>query len=738
MKTTLSLYRQEPGAPVCKNPKQKSMKPKQLIATLLACCIYLFAPAQTTPPNCSADFSYSITDQKKVIFTAQDSLGALHYWWFGDGTTVYTEQQGRATHVYNSPGTYEVKHIIVRGDCKDTVAKQITLQDYCKAQYEWYRTNTTSPYTIQFKNKSTSFTDIKEYLWKFGDGTSSTEQHPLHSFSGPGTYEVCLKILTRSGCESKICTLITLADSSCNITPKFEVIRDAATPLTLKFVNQSIVPASDAQYKWSFGDGTTATDKDPVHTYAAAGTYNVCLTVYVNNSCIKEKCNTVIVEGNTCAITAKFEWRKDSANCKNILFRNLSTVISPNVQFIWKFGDGSSSTATNPNHIYTQPGKYYVCLVAEAGPNCRKEYCDSVIVRCDTVPQPPTCDVRAKYTWKKDAQQWNLVYFANTSEPVSRIWKTRWWYGDGTESADFNSFHKYEKPGVYLVCLGVTSLNGCISYYCDSVRVIAPDTCSSKSNFTVNRTPNSALILKFEASYRSSTARYYWSFGDGTAGTGAVATHYYQKTGKYKVCLTVKEGNCSTTTCKEIQAGANCDSVYVKYEYKRSTTRPNQITFNGITNDLPFNTQVWTIYKITPNGVVPPPIAILNQLNPTYLFTDTGSYKVCLKAITGSKCVKEYCQTIKIEKLGPNLPGIITAFPNPAVNSIVLELTLTKAELVSFVITDAAGSVKAQYTKNGAVGNNRFTLPVEQLSQGYYMVEIKTATSRWTSKFQKG
>jgi Secretion system C-terminal sorting domain len=100
-------------------------------------------------------------------------------------------------------------------------------------------------------------------------------------------------------------------------------------------------------------------------------------------------------------------------------------------------------------------------------------------------------------------------------------------------------------------------------------------------------------------------------------------------------------------------------------------------------------------------------------------------------------CRKEYCERIYIATV-INTPGRLVLSPNPAVSTVSLDVTLDKPEQVYIRLLDGNGSVKAEYTKSGATGNNRFTLPVERLSQGIYLVEMKTNTRVWFSRFQKG
>lgn len=707
---------------------------KRFAFLLLACCSYLFTTAQTT--NCSADFSYTVGYNKVVSFYAKDTLGVTHRWNFGDGSGNAVTQNGTIIHQYAQPGQYEVKHFIERpnSNCRDSIVKLITVPwlDTCSASFEWHRIAGTAPFTLQFTNTSLSYSGVHTASWKFGDGSGSNDLSPIHGYTHAGTYQVCLRIESNSGCVSEICKDVVITDSNtCSITAKYEYIRDSANCKKINFINRSNPISPNVHFIWKFGDGTTSNDINPSHEYTQPGKYYVCLVSEGGINCRAEYCDSVkVICDEVCNISVKYEYRRDSADCKKIHFINQSIVPASNTHFVWKFGDGTTSNDINPAHSYLQTGKYYVCLVAESGPNCRKEVCDSVVVRCEN-----TCNVFSKFESHHDADKWNLIHFTNLSQPINVIWKTYWTYGDGASSQDFNSFHLYEKPGIYQVCLKVISLNGCISTYCDSIHVAKPDSCIGKARFSHHSSSTNPLTVKFEALYQSNTARYYWTFGDGSGATGRDVYHVYHKSGKFTVCLKVKDGPCEVSNCEEIMVGSNCDTIKVKFEYSAKVARPNEITFTAISNEV-LVSQTWFISRMNPNGI-PIPIAIIQQNNPTYLFRDTGRYLVCLKGVTASLCYKEYCESIHIEKV-INAPGSVNLSPNPANNNVTIEVNLDKPEQVFLRILDGSGAVKAIYSKTGATGNNRFTLPVQALSQGMYLVEIKTNTRKWLTRFVKG
>jgi len=384
--------------------------------------------------------------------------------------------------------------------------------------------------------------------------------------------------------------------------------------------------------------------------------------------------------------------------------------------------------------MYEHPGDYEVCLTVKISDNCKSTNCQRLAIH--------DCDVHARFESKRDTSQWNKIWFSNLSQPVSNIWRTAWSYGDGTSSQDFNTFHVYPQAGKYNVCLKVQSLQGCIDTYCDSIVVRRPDSCENHSDFRFEPSASNPLEIRFKPAQVNLTWKYYWDFGDGKSSTAVTPIHKYDHGGHYRVCLTVVTmSRCKTNTCKDAAVGNGviCDSVKLKYTYTGTQEHPNTLTFYAVSN-VQLLSQKWAIVKLT-GAVVPPPVPVIIEANnPTYTFRDTGWYIVCLYARTLGDCNKTYCDRIHIERLGnaAEVPGSpVTIVPNPATSSARVEFKMEQAGPVTLRILDAAGAVQLTLPAEGQAGINRVTIPVNKLSNGFYMVEIRYANRLKLAKFQK-
>ncbi|HWR24769.1 MAG TPA: PGF-pre-PGF domain-containing protein, partial [Methanosarcina sp.] len=130
-----------------------------------------------------------------------------------------------------------------------------------------------APLTVRFND---SFTDTTSWDWNFGDGVTSTETNPIHTYSKGGNYTVSLTASNENGTVSKTATITVFPLANFNANPT-----SGYAPLAVQFTDRS---HNATGWTWYFGDGATSYEQSPAHTYASAGTYTVNLTVSNGNS----------------------------------------------------------------------------------------------------------------------------------------------------------------------------------------------------------------------------------------------------------------------------------------------------------------------------------------------------------------------------------------------------------------------------------------------------------------------
>lgn len=144
-------------------------------------------------------------------------------------------------------------------------------------------TSTTSNLTASFNGSASSDPDgtIASYAWDFGDGGTSSSVGPSHPYAAGGTFQVRLTVTDNDGLSTSLTKPVTV--SAANVAPVAAFISSAAN-LTASFdgTGSSDPDGTVASYAWNFGDGGTSTVVSPSHPYAAAGTFQVSLTVTDN------------------------------------------------------------------------------------------------------------------------------------------------------------------------------------------------------------------------------------------------------------------------------------------------------------------------------------------------------------------------------------------------------------------------------------------------------------------------
>ncbi|AKB27006.1 cell surface protein [Methanosarcina siciliae T4/M] len=131
-----------------------------------------------------------------------------------------------------------------------------------------------APLEVTFTDKSTG--SPTAWSWDLGDGNTSTEQNPVHTYTSAGNYTVTLTASNADGESSKKGT-ITVLQSVEQVVADFTSSADSGeAPLEVTFTDKST--GSPTAWSWDLGDGNTSTEQNPVHTYTSAGNYTVTLT----------------------------------------------------------------------------------------------------------------------------------------------------------------------------------------------------------------------------------------------------------------------------------------------------------------------------------------------------------------------------------------------------------------------------------------------------------------------------
>ncbi|MDO8303721.1 MAG: PKD domain-containing protein, partial [Sedimentisphaerales bacterium] len=183
-----------------------------------------------------------------------------------------------------------------------------------------------------------------------------------------GSYDITLSDNADGTVIADAAILVPMDNPSTVLNAEFTTsVLSGSAPLSVKFTDRSIAMKGTKSRLWDFGDGTTSADSSPLHLYLSPGIYTVSLTLTDNANAQDTETKTSLIEvGMTAPLTACFAAQKLSgAGRTAIKFNNYSKGVITN--YLWNFGDGTTSTLASPLHAYTNIGVYTVSLTV-SGP----------------------------------------------------------------------------------------------------------------------------------------------------------------------------------------------------------------------------------------------------------------------------------------------------------------------------------------------------------------------------------
>jgi gliding motility-associated-like protein len=526
------------GTSVLKDPVHNYTLPGNYTVTLITtnstgCKDTIIKPSLINLGAITAAFTNagSICVNNPLAITNTSSPAPLSVAWdFGDATT---STASNPVKIYNSTGTYQIRLVANFGGCFDTAYSTVTVMAGPVADFTG--TNTTAckaPLTVSFTNLSTN---AVSYNWSFGDGNTSTQQNPLHTYTTTGSFDVTLIVTNSNGCTDTISrpAFVKIAPPQASIN-NLPVL--GCTPLSWTFSSAVNTVDPVISYHWDFGDGNSSSLPTPTHVFNT-GSYDITLIVTTAGGCT----DTVIVKNG---ITASI---KPAANliatpldvCAHlpVNFTDLST--GTVTTWHWDFGDGSTSNQQNPIHIYEDTGYFDIKLQV-----CNAGCCDSVTFSQYIHINPPIAAFDVDFSCYSKTRT-----FTDRSIGADE-WT--WDFGDGSTSTLQSPLHTYADTGNYTISLRVKNYTtGCEYTKTTAIRII-----DEQANFVVSDSVtcrNNPITFTATGNNQADMATYLWDFGDGGSVYNPIVNHTYTLPGKYTVQLIVTDiFGCKDTLVKPL------------------------------------------------------------------------------------------------------------------------------------------------------------------------------------------
>lgn len=635
---------------------------KRFLLALLFISIYFIAPS-SYGQSIVANFTMSTDtgcNPTIVQFTNTSSGSPSSYSWsFGDGGTSLLVNPA---HTYNSIGTFTVTLTISLNGVTSTQSKTVTIFGTPIVDFSGSPLSGCPPLTVNFTDNSNPVVPgPATYNWSFGDGTSSSNQNPVHSFNYPGLYTIILNVTNSKGCDSSKSKIAYInvfqppvADFAFNTVCKAPGTANFTTSITAG------TGASPFTYSWDFGDNTTGTGNNPNHTYTSSGNYNVKLIVTDANGC-KDTVTKLLDVG-----TLHADFITPDSICKGIhVFINSSVSAQYNV---WDFGDNSLQTTTvNGLHLYTIAGTYNVRLIVTNG----AQTCHDTIIKQVTVVDGPSTNFNITPTIPCSAP--DTLFFTNTTTTTAGT-TYKWYFGDGDTSTLVNPYHVYTTDSIYTITLVATDAMGCtnakskVDTFFDIKSIIlinhptgtydhcAPTTIQFSDSLTFKyQTLIPSIMGWYYVNLPISITSAYWDFGDGHTSTSLTPTHTYNTTGIYQVISTVTTSNgCPISDTATITVGTPPTASFSVVE-DTLCNNGYQTFINNSTNATEYK---WYIYQGA-NDWQYDAITYSNSPNLAVTMTNAqGIYSVTLVA-SNNGCTDTFTINNAFTVLAPQASAII-------------------------------------------------------------------------------
>ncbi len=301
--------------------------------------------------------------------------------------------------------------------------------------------------TIQFNNLSGYCKADLTYLWDFGDGDTSTEQNPLHTFPTTNTPMTYYITLTVTSAGDGTTDSETKNFSTSTIAPSFYALEDCGivrATNTATICGATFDSYPSFMYSWDFGDGTAMVTTDSAtpeidHTYITSGDYTITMTMTDTNSDFQAVVERMVRV--TVGLMADFEFYPD---CFDVRFLDLSTTCDPIVSHQWDFGDGSPiNNEASPTHTYSTIGPHTVTLTVDDGTNILTT---SQVVLLDLNTIVP------EFNYGIDCNEVTFTDLSSSCDPLTYRWD---FGGDNATSTEENPVHIFEYDTNNLVTLTV-------------------------------------------------------------------------------------------------------------------------------------------------------------------------------------------------------------------------------------------------------------------------------------------
>jgi len=483
-----------------------------------------------------------------VQFTNQTALSdSVDYW-------HYYSETNRQFHCFDDPnptwsytnetGPMDVSLIVGFNGCFSTTTINDLIQVDGPVSEMFFNCECDAPFVVEFEDRSHDATDIE---WDFGDGNTSTQPNPTHTYAATGDYTVILTAINAiTGCPiSYDQATVYIRDIKAEFQSDSIICRGVDSPFNAG-LSQDVYSQCWNGYTWQFDDPTmrpiTTTDASYPIPFPTTGNFGVTLIVTDINGCRDTAQSNVIISGIDAAFSLS-----DNTICapSDVDFTDLSTSDTTITSWGWTLDSLVFNTNQNPTHSFTSyQDSIYTFLIAENAVGCIDTAAEQLITMYEL-----SSNVNSNPFFPNICVG-NTVNFS-ASEPGGVDLSFDWDFMDGNTSQNQNPSNQFDDTGTYNVSVVYTeTATGCMDSTTKTVNVQAyPEAgfTSDGDSLSIFCNPQNVVFTDTTETPPSHTTQ--WSFGNGGNGTGTQAGTLYNVSGEYTVTMIVNTPyGCADTT----------------------------------------------------------------------------------------------------------------------------------------------------------------------------------------------
>lgn len=361
--------------------------------------------------------------------------------------------------------------------------------------------------TIDFFDKSEG--NVIAWFWDFGDGNTSRQQNPSYRYTYPlpatnvkmSPYRtVVLTILTSDSCKSLYSETINIMDGNtyqaplCKAGFKYYQAAYDVNGGKASFQLTNLSEGDSLSYFWTFDNGTTSTEKEPIVTFdIKPAQHQVCLKVTGKNNSTDSFCdyvtftdpNAPIVYPAECKTYFKYSINYEYKTLLPALVLDFYADASPEgIAWNWDFGDGITNNEQNPTHIFNfpltndsilgDPNPFRkVCLTVTTVSGCMASYCETINIYMNTTKPGDQCHAWFKFEKATDVVSIpGVIPYKLWDVSDGKVVSWQWQFEDGSVSFEQTPVvnFDFQKP-TQKVCLTILTADSCSSTWCETIYV---------------------------------------------------------------------------------------------------------------------------------------------------------------------------------------------------------------------------------------------------------------------------